>query len=93
MAACATRQPNGFRYIFKRPSLLGLQMVFFFGNLFFGIAFTLLAPMVLARTDSNTVIFGLVQSAGAIGGVTGGVVMSIWSGLKRRLSTACCWAG
>ncbi|MFZ2358186.1 MAG: MFS transporter [Anaerolineae bacterium] len=76
----------GFRYIFKRPSLLGLQMVFFFGNLFFGIAFTLLTPMVLARTDSNTVIFGLVQSAGAIGGVAGGVVMSIWSGFKRRVN-------
>ncbi len=76
----------GFRYIFKRPSLLGLQMVFFFGNLFFGIAFTLLAPMVLARTGSNTVIFGLVESAGAIGGVTGGIFMSIWSGFKRRVN-------
>lgn len=75
----------GFRYIFKRPSLLGLQMVFFFGNLFAGIGFTLLAPMVLARTDSNSVIFGLVESAGAIGGVTGGIVMSIWSGFKRRV--------
>ncbi len=75
----------GFKYIFKRPSLLGLQMVFFFGNLFFGIAFTLLAPMVLARTASNTVVFGVVQSAGAIGGVIGGVVMSVWSGFKRRV--------
>lgn len=75
----------GFRYIFKRPSLLGLQMVFFFGNLFFGIAFTLLAPMVLARTASNSVTFGLVQSAGAIGGVIGGIFMSTWSGFKRKV--------
>ncbi|HSN76040.1 MAG TPA: MFS transporter, partial [Anaerolineae bacterium] len=75
----------GFRYIFKRPSLLGLQMVFFFGNLFFGIAFTLLAPMVLARTASNSVTFGLVESAGAIGGVLGGVIMSTWSGFKRKV--------
>jgi MFS transporter, DHA3 family, macrolide efflux protein len=75
----------GFRYIFKRPSLLGLQMIFFFGNLFFGIAFTLLAPMVLARTASNSVTFGLVQSAGAIGGVMGGVIMSTWSGFKRKV--------
>jgi hypothetical protein len=76
----------GFKYIFKRPSLLGLQMVFFFGNLFFGIAFTLLAPMVLASTNSNSVIFGAVQSAGAIGGVVGGVIMSVWSGFKRRVN-------
>ena len=51
----------GFRYIFQRPSLLGLQMVFFFGNLFSGIGFTLLAPMVLARTGSNSLIFGTVR--------------------------------
>lgn len=76
----------GFKYIFKRPSLLGLQMIFFFGNLFFGIAFTLLAPMVLASTGSNSVVFGAVQSAGAIGGVLGGVIMSTWSGFKRRVN-------
>ena len=75
----------GFRYIFKRPSLLGLQMVFFFGNLFFGIAFTLLAPMVLARTDSNSLVFGMVQSAGAVGGVLGGIMMSVWSGFNRKV--------
>jgi DHA3 family macrolide efflux protein-like MFS transporter len=75
----------GFRYIFQRPSLLGLQMVFFFGNLFAGIGMTLLAPMVLARTGSNSVIFGLVESAGAIGGVAGGIFMSVWSGFKRRV--------
>lgn len=75
----------GFRYIFARPSLLGLQMVFFFGNLFFGVAFTVFSPMVLARTDSNSVIFGMAQSAGAIGGVVGGVIMSAWGGFRRRV--------
>ena len=74
----------GFRYIFQRPSLLGLQLVFFFGNLFFGIGYTVLAPMVLARTASNSVIFGMVESAGAIGGVAGGIAMSAWGGFKRR---------
>ncbi|HMV29536.1 MAG TPA: MFS transporter, partial [Anaerolineales bacterium] len=61
----------GFKYIFARPSLLGLQMVFFFGNLFSGILFTLLAPMILARTDNNSLMFGTVQTAGAIAGVVG----------------------
>ncbi len=75
----------GFRYIFQRPSLLGLQLVFFFGNLFSGIGYTVLAPMVLARTASNSVVFGMVQSAGAIGGVVGGVVMSAWGGFRRRV--------
>lgn len=75
----------GFRYIFKRPSLLGLQLIFFCGNLFAGIGYTLLAPMILARTANNSLIFGLVQSAGAIGGVVGGVGMSLWGGFKRRI--------
>lgn len=75
----------GFRYIFERPSLLGLQLVFFFGNLCLGIAFTVLAPMVLLRTGNDSVSLGLVQSAGAIGGVVGGVLMSAWGGFKRRV--------
>ncbi len=75
----------GFRYIFARPSLLGLQMIFFFGNLFSGIGFTLLSPMILARTDQNTIIFGMVQTGGAVGAVLGGVIMSGWGGFKRRI--------
>jgi len=75
----------GFRYIFARPSLLGLQMVFFFGNLCAGMAYTVLAPMVLLRTGNDSVSLGLVQSAGALGGILGGVVMSVWGGFKRRV--------
>jgi hypothetical protein len=41
--------------------------------------------MILARTDQNSLIFGTVQTAGAIGGIIGGVLMSIWGGLKRRV--------
>jgi len=74
----------GFTYIFKRPSLLGLQLTFFAGNLFSGIAFAVFAPMILARTDSNSLLFGSVQTAGAIGAVVGGVIMSVWSGFKKR---------
>lgn len=75
----------GFRYIFTRPSLLGLQLVFLVGNLFSGIVYTLIAPMILLRTGNNNVSLGLVQSAGAIGGVVGGVAMSAWGGFKRRV--------
>ena len=75
----------GFRYIFARPSLLGLQLVFFFGNLCTGVAYTVLAPMILLRTGNDSVSLGFIQSAGAIGGVVGGVVMSAWGGFKRRV--------
>lgn len=75
----------GFKYIFVRRSLLGLQLIFLFGNLFAGIAFTLIAPMILARTDMNELLFGSVQSAMAIGGIAGGVLMTVWAGFKRRV--------
>jgi MFS transporter, DHA3 family, macrolide efflux protein len=74
----------GFRYIFARPSLLGLQLIFFFANLFQGISLVVFAPMVLARTDQNTLVFGSVQTAAAIGMVAGGIIMSAWGGFKRR---------
>jgi hypothetical protein len=75
----------GFRYIFARPSLLGLQLVFFFGNLFAGLGHTVLAPFILARTGNNEVVFGTVLSIGAVGGILGGVAMSAWGGFKRRV--------
>lgn len=74
----------GFLYILQRPSLLGLQLTFFFGNLFNGIATSVIAPMILARTDMNSLTFGSVQSFGAMGGVLGGLLMSVWKGFKRR---------
>ncbi len=75
----------GFQYIFARPSLLGLQLIFFAGNLFAGIGFTVFAPMILARSGSNSLMLGTVQSAGAIASVVGGVLMSAWGGFKRRV--------
>jgi MFS family permease len=75
----------GFRYIRARPSLLGLQSVFSIGNFFAVIGWTLMAPMILARTGNNEVVFGTVQSAGAIGGVVGGLAMSAWGGTKRKI--------
>jgi len=75
----------GFKYIFERPSLLGLQLVFFVGNLFAGIGFTVFAPMILARSGNDSLMFGTVQTAGAIAGVVGGVIMSAWGGFKRRV--------
>ncbi len=75
----------GFRYIFERSGLLGLQLVFFFGNLCFGIAFASVAPMVLLRTGNDSASLGFVLSAGAIGGVVGGVLMSAWGGFKRQV--------
>jgi len=75
----------GFRYIVQRPSLLGLQLVFFAGNLMGSFGFTLLAPMILARTANSAPTLGSVQSAFGVGGLVGSLLLSAWGGPKRRV--------
>ncbi len=74
----------GFRYIFSRPSLLGLQLIFLFGNMFSNTAWIVAAPMILARTGNNAAILATAESAGGIGGVVGGIILSIWGGFRRK---------
>ena len=76
----------GIRYVLARPSLLGLQAIFLVGNFWFNLAYTVLAPMILGRTGNNELLLGSVQSAGAIGGVVGGLLMGIWGGPRRRVN-------
>jgi len=75
----------GFRYIWARPSLLALLLLFAAGNLVESAGFTLFAPMILTRTGGSELSLGSVQSVGAIGGVLGGVLLSLWGGSKRRI--------
>jgi hypothetical protein len=75
----------GFRYIVQRPSLLGLQLVFFSGNFFHALSFTTFAAMILARSNNNSITLGSVESIGAIGALVGAAVMSAWGGPRRRV--------
>jgi MFS transporter, DHA3 family, macrolide efflux protein len=75
----------GLKYIFQRPGLLGLQLIFFTGNLFSGIALSVAAlyPMILLRTGNNAEIVGTIQSAGALASVVTGIVLTSWGRIKR----------
>ena len=75
----------GIRYILQRPGLLGIELIFLFGNLFSGIALSVAAlyPMILLRTGNNTEAVGLIQSAGALAIVLTGIYLSTWGGIKR----------
>jgi DHA3 family macrolide efflux protein-like MFS transporter len=75
----------GFQYIVERPSLLGMQLVFLTANFFISIPNAIMAPMILARSGNDSLVFGSVNSAGAVGGFIGGLVMSAWGGPKRRV--------
>jgi DHA3 family macrolide efflux protein-like MFS transporter len=75
----------GFRYIFARPSLLGLQSVFLVGNFFGSLGYAVFPAMILGRTGNDEAIFASVQSIGAVGGVAGSLLISVWGGPKRRV--------
>ena len=74
----------GFKYIFVRKSLLGLLLVILCLNLVHGFSNALFAPMLLSRSDNNSAVLGSVQSAFAIGGVVGGLIVSTWGGIKKN---------
>lgn len=76
----------GFRYVMARPSLMWFCVVFIFVN-FLGTlgAGTLTTPMLLARTNENTFIFGIIQTITSVGMILGGVILGAWGGFKRRI--------
>ena len=75
----------GFRYIYERPSLLGLLLVFFATNLILTLSGTLSTPLILARTNNDNVILGVVQSLSGLGGLAGGLLLTAWGGPKRKV--------
>jgi hypothetical protein len=75
----------GFRYIRARPGLLGLLSVFLGFNLISAFSFGLMAPYVLARSGGDARVVGAIMSLFGVGGVAGGVAMSLWGGPPRRI--------
>jgi MFS family permease len=75
----------GFKYIFKRPSLLGFVIMLFFANLFLGFPNSVHVPLILSRTGNSSLILGAVETAGAISWTLGSLIMSAWGGPKRRI--------
>ncbi len=74
----------GFKYIFKRKPLFGLQMTYFTTNFFSNMSMILLAPMILAVTASNEISLASVMASAGIGGLAGGITMTVWGGSKER---------
>jgi DHA3 family macrolide efflux protein-like MFS transporter len=75
----------GVKYIFQRPGLLGIQLVFLFGNFFTGIALSLTAlyTMVFLRTGGNQEAANLLQSSSAAAAVIFGVIVTGYGRIKR----------
>jgi DHA3 family macrolide efflux protein-like MFS transporter len=67
--------------------LLGLLLFFICLNLVIGLSASLFAPFILSRTGNDSTALGAVQSAYATGAVIGGLLISLWGGFKRRMTS------
>ncbi|HWQ09042.1 MAG TPA: MFS transporter [Holophaga sp.] len=76
---------DGFAYLLRRPPLIGVQSTFLLGNFFFTLSYSLLGPYVLARTGNNALAFASVQTAGAVGGLSGYGLIALLGGPKRKV--------
>lgn len=75
----------GFKYIYQKTSLFLLQLIFAAGNLMASWGAILIAPLILSKTNTNAATFGLVESAGALGGIIGSSLITAWGGPRKKI--------
>ena len=76
----------GFRYIWRRPGLLGFALLMTAVNLFANLTwFSILPAMVLARSGNNELALASVQSAMGVGGLLGAILIGLWGGPRNRV--------
>ena len=74
------------RYIYKHKNLLALLSIGLLFWFFHDLGGAIYTPMILARSQNNTIILGYLASAAGIGGVVGALIMGVWGGPKRRIN-------
>lgn len=74
---------EGATYIFVRPGLLALLIIFAVDNFVAGLVEVLLTPLVLSFT--SVTVLGTIQSVGGAGMLLGSVIMSIRKGPQSML--------
>ncbi len=73
--------PFGWRYIFGRPGLVALLLMFAAVNFFSELAAVLFTPLVLNL--STPAALGSILAVGGLGMIGGGVLMTVWGGPRR----------
>jgi DHA3 family macrolide efflux protein-like MFS transporter len=79
---------QGFRYIWAKPGLpilIGMMALLIF---FVAPASSLIPVLVNEHLEGDVVKLGWLISASGIGGMSGGLSLGVWGGLKKRIYTA-----
>lgn len=79
---------EGLVYIWNWPGALLLCVLAMILNFFISPAMRLMPMLVREHFQGGALELGWLQSAWGLGLVTGGVLLSIWGGFKRRIVTA-----
>jgi MFS family permease len=66
---------------------MGLLLFFLTLNFVGGMAWPVFAPFILERTGKSSAALGAAQSAWAIGAMVGSLLVSVWGGFKRRMTS------
>lgn len=76
----------GFMYIYEKRGLFWL-LIFFIGiNLIASSTYySILSPMIMARSGNNELILGTIQSALGLGGVVGGIISVKLKGFDKKV--------
>jgi DHA3 family macrolide efflux protein-like MFS transporter len=70
-------------YLWARPGLLGLMLVFALVNFFVGVAEAVLTPMVLSFTTPE--ILGAIMTFGGLGMLVGSLLLTVFGGGQRKV--------
>ena len=73
----------GWNYIWQRPGLLSLLLLFAVTNFSLAIVQVLLTPLILSFGSAENL--GAVSAASAAGGLLGSVALSVWGGPRNRV--------
>jgi hypothetical protein len=73
----------GWRYIAERPGLVGLLVFYAITNYVYGVAYSLVTPLLLSTASENTL--GRAQAIMSLGALSGGAVMTLWRGPRSRV--------
>jgi MFS family permease len=77
----------GFGYIFSRPGLRIITIVFMGVNLFAGLTYmSIISPMILTHTGGDKIALGTVQTVMGVGGILGGLILTFWHSPKKKVA-------
>lgn len=68
---------NGFQFLFKPKGLWYIIITMAFINFFSRLTYeNVLSPMILARSNNNSLVLGIVNASIGVGGIIGGMIVS-----------------